>query len=131
MTDDLERFRFNVAISKLQVLTNELRSTLDAGGGGREAATSLALMLAPMAPFIAEELWREVLGNDDSVHVASWPRFDPELARLDHVTLVVQVDGKVRDRIDVEPDLGDDAARELALASPKAARAIDGREIAR
>ncbi len=58
-------------------------------------------------------------------------RFDPELARLDHVTLVVQVDGKVRDRIDVEPDLGDDAARELALASPKAARAIDGREIAR
>ena len=131
VTDDLARFRFNVAVSKLQVLTNELRSTLDAGGVGRDAATALALMLAPMAPFIAEELWREVLGNPDSVHVAAWPTFDPELARLDHVTLVVQVDGKVRDRIDVEPHLEDDACRELALASTRATRAIDGREIAR
>ena len=131
VTGDLERFRFNVAISKLQVLTNELRSTLDAGGGGPEAATSLVLLLAPMAPFIAEELWREVLGHQDSVHMAAWPTFDPELARLEHVTMVVQVDGKVRDRIDVQPGLDDEACRGLALASPKAARAIDGREIDR
>ncbi|MCI0632925.1 MAG: leucine--tRNA ligase [Actinobacteria bacterium] len=131
VTDDLERFRFNVAISKLQVLTNEMRSALDTGGGAKEAASAVAQMLAPLAPFAAEELWREVLGNPSSVHTSTWPTFDPELARLDHVTLVVQVDGKVRDRIDVEPDLGDDACRELGLASLKAARAIDGREIAR
>jgi leucyl-tRNA synthetase len=65
------------------------------------------------------------------VHLAPWPTFDVDLARLDQVTMVVQVDGKVRDRIDVQADLGDDACRELALASPKAARAIDGRQIAR
>ncbi len=131
VTEDLERFRFNVAISKLQVLTNEMRSALDAGGGARQAASALAQMLAPLAPFAAEELWREVLGNGSSVHTSSWPGFDDELARLERVTMVVQVDGKVRDRLEIEPDLGEDACRELALASANAQRAIDGREIDR
>ncbi len=129
VTGDMQRFRFNVAISKLQVLTNEMRSTLDAGGGARDAATALALLLAPLAPFAAEELWREILGNDSSVHIASWPAFDEELAREERVTLVIQVDGKVRDRIEVDADAGDDDCRELALGSERAVRAIDGREI--
>jgi leucyl-tRNA synthetase len=129
VTGDMERFRFNVAISKMQVLSNEMRTTLDAGGGAREAATALSLMLAPLAPFIAEELWREVLGNEASVHTSSWPTFDEELAREERVTLVVQVDGKVRDRIEVGPDAGEDECRELALASEKVGRALDGREI--
>jgi leucyl-tRNA synthetase len=127
VTDDMERFRFNVAISKLQVLTNEMRSALDAGGGAREAASALALMLAPLAPFAAEELWREVLGNEASVHVTSWPSFDEELAREQRVTLVVQVDGKVRDRIEVDADADEDACRELALGSGKVRDALDGR----
>ena len=101
MTEDLERFRFNTAISKLQVLSNEMRSALDAGAGAAEAATVLAQMLAPFAPFAAEELWREVLGNGSSVHVSSWPAYDPSLAAEDTVTLIVQVDGKVRDKIEV------------------------------
>ena len=129
VTDDMERFRFNVAISKLQVLTNEMRSALDAGGGAREAASALALMLAPLAPFAAEELWREVLGNDASVHVTSWPSFDEELAREERVTLVVQVDGKVRDRIEVDADADEDTCRELALGSKKVRAALDGREV--
>jgi leucyl-tRNA synthetase len=129
VTGDMERFRFNVAISKLQVLTNEIRAALDAGGGAREAATALALMLAPLAPFIAEELWREVLGHGSSVHTSSWPTFDEELAREERVTLVVQVDGKVRDRMEVDPDAGEDDCRELALASEKVRRSIDGREV--
>jgi leucyl-tRNA synthetase len=129
VTNDMERFRFNVAISKMQVLSNEIRATLDAGGGAREAATALALLLAPLAPFIAEELWREVLGNEPSVHTSPWPAFDEELAREERVTLVVQVDGKVRDRIEVAPDAGEDDCRELALASEKVARSIDGREV--
>ena len=127
VTDDMERFRFNVAISKLQVLTNEMRSALDAGGGAREAASALALMLAPLAPFAAEELWREVLGNEASVHVTSWPSFDEELAREQRVTLVVQVDGKVRDRIEVDADADEDTCRELALGSGKVRDALDGR----
>jgi leucyl-tRNA synthetase len=129
VTEDLERFRYNVAISKLQVLTNELRSALDAGGGGKESAEALTLMLAPMAPFAAEELWREVLGHPDSVHRTAWPSFDEALAREERVTLVVQVDGKVRDRIEVEAEADEARCRELAQASANAARAIDGREI--
>ena len=130
VTDDMERFRFNVAISKLQVLTNGMRSALDAGDGAREAATALVIMLAPLAPFASEELWREVLGNPTSVHLASWPSFDEALARDETVTLVVQVDGKVRDRIEVAADADEETCRELALASEKARHALDGREIA-
>jgi len=129
VTGDLERFRFNVAISKLQVLTNELRSALDAGSGGREAATALVLMLAPMSPFVTEELWREALGHGESVHLAAWPTFDPDLARQERVTLVVQVDGKVRDRIEVSADASEDRCRDLAMASAKARRATGGREV--
>jgi leucyl-tRNA synthetase len=130
VTDDMERFRFNVAISKLQVLTNGMRSALDAGDGAREAATALVIMLAPLAPFASEELWREVLGNPTSVHLASWPSFDEALARDETVTLVVQVDGKVRDRIEVAAHADEETCRELALASQKARHALDGREIA-
>ena len=83
----------------------------DADGAGRRAgalaaATVLAPMLAPFAPFAAEELWREVLGNGSSVHVSSWPTYDPSLAAEDTVTLIVQVDGKVRDKIEVPVDSG-------------------------
>jgi leucyl-tRNA synthetase len=129
VTDDMERFRFNVAISKLQVLTNGMRSALEAGDGAREAASALTQLLAPLAPFAAEELWREVLGNGSSVHTSAWPTFDDALARQERVTLVVQVDGKVRDRIEVDSDAGEEACRELALSSDKARHALDGREI--
>jgi leucyl-tRNA synthetase len=129
VTEDMERFRFNTAISKLQVLTNAMRSTLDAGAGAKEAATALVLMLAPLAPFAAEELWREVLGHPTSVHVVAWPTFDEALARDERVTMVVQVDGKVRDRIEVDADASEETCRELALSSERAIRAIDGREV--
>ncbi|TMK91027.1 MAG: leucine--tRNA ligase, partial [Actinobacteria bacterium] len=91
VTEDCERFRFNTAISKLMVLTNEMRSALDAGGGALEAARALTLMLAPFAPFAAEELWRVDLGEAASSWAASWPTFDPALVVEETVTLVVQV----------------------------------------
>jgi leucyl-tRNA synthetase len=131
VTEDLEDFRFNVAIAKLMVLTNEIRSALDAGAGAREASTALVQMIAPMAPFVAEELWRETLGNTSSVHMSSWPAFDAALAAEDSVVLVVQVDGHVRDRIDVSSDASEEQCRELALASDRALKAVDGREIRR
>jgi leucyl-tRNA synthetase len=131
VTADMERFRFNVAISKLMVLTNEMRSELDGGAGAKEAATALTLMLAPLAPFMAEELWRVVLGHDASVHREMWPTFDPALAAEDRVTLVVQVDGKVRDRIEVDSSASEVQCRELALASDRVTQALDGREVRR
>jgi leucyl-tRNA synthetase len=129
VTEDLERFRFNTAISKLMVLTNEIRSALDAGGGALGAVRALTLLLAPFAPFAAEELWRVDLGQDDSVHAAAWPGFDPALVVEETVTLVVQVDGKVRDKLEVPADIGEADALTAARSSAGARRALDGREV--
>jgi leucyl-tRNA synthetase len=134
VTSDLERFAFNVAVSKLMVLTNAVQDALEAGVGGgavREATEALVVMLAPMAPFLAEELWREPLGHHRSVHMARWPSFDERLAAEERVTLVVQVDGKVRDRIEVPAEASEEECRDLALASDRVRRALDGRSVGR
>jgi len=129
VTEDMERFRYHTAISKLQVLSNAMREALEGGAGARGAAEALVQMLAPLAPFVSEELWRVALGHPESVHVSRWPGFDPEMARQERVTLVVQVDGKVRDRVEVEADADEESCRGLALASPNARRAIGDREV--
>jgi leucyl-tRNA synthetase len=131
VTEDMERYRFNTAISKLMVLTNEIRSTLEAGGGARGAATALVQLLAPLAPFAAEELWREVIGEGSSVHVSAWPTYDPALALDETVTLVVQVNGKVRDKIEVAADISETDAEAVARSSDGVRRALDGRTIDR
>jgi leucyl-tRNA synthetase len=130
-TDQFERYRFNVAVARLMELTNEIRRALDAGQPAREASEALVRMLAPMAPFITEELWREVLGGSGSVHREAWPGFDRELAREETVTMVVQIDGKVRDRIDVDPGVSEEEAVRLARESEKARRALGDRDVAR
>jgi leucyl-tRNA synthetase len=134
VTDDLERFRFNTAISKLMVLTNGLGDALRQGRGTagelRDAAERLVLLLAPLAPFVTEELWR-VLGNTTSVHLERWPAYDPELVRTERVTCVLQVDGKVRDRIEVAADAGEEALRAAALDSAKVKAAMSGRPAVR
>ena len=129
VTSDLDRYRYNTAISKLMTLTNEMRAELDAGRGARDSAEALVQMLGPLAPFIAEELWREVLGHDESVHASGWPTFDPALSARDQVTMVVQVNGKVRDTIEVGVGVSEDEARELALASEGAQRSIGDSEV--
>jgi leucyl-tRNA synthetase len=131
VTEDMDRFRFNVAISKLQVLTNEMRNALDAGVGAIGAARTLVHLLAPFAPFVAEELWREVIGEGSSVHASAWPEYDPALVVQDTVTMVVQVDGKVRDKLEVSADIDDAAALERARASENVRRAVGDREIVR
>jgi leucyl-tRNA synthetase len=129
VTQDLERFRFNTAISKLQVLTNEMRSALDAGSGALFAARALVQMLAPFAPFAAEELWRTDLGEPGSVHISSWPSFDSGFLVEATVTLVIQVDGKVRDRLEVAAGADEATCLEVARSSQGARRAIADRKI--
>jgi leucyl-tRNA synthetase len=131
VTELYDRFRFNVAVSKLMTLTNEIRAVLDRGEPAREACTALVLMMAPLAPFITEELWRKVLGGRDSVHRQRWPAFDPDLAREDTVTLVVQVDGRVRDRLDVPAEISEEDTERLARESDNARRAIGERQVVR
>ena len=129
VTEDMDRFRFNTAISKLMVLTNEMRSTLDAGGAASGAARALTLMLAPFAPFAAEELWRVELGEGSSTWVASWPSFDPAMTVEELVTMIVQVDGKLRDKLEVPADISEKDALATARAGEGAQRSLAGREV--
>jgi leucyl-tRNA synthetase len=129
VTRDIERFRFNTAISKLMVLTNEMRAALDSRGGALGAARVLAQLLAPFAPFAAEELWRVDLGERASIHVSAWPTADPALLVQETVTMVVQVDGKVRDKVEVPADIDEARAAELARASDGVRRALGDRAV--
>ena len=84
----------------------------------RELIEALLKMLAPMTPYLAEEQWRR-LGHDTSIHFAPWPQHDPALVVQENVTMVVQVNGKVRDTLEVPADITEDRMKELALASDK------------
>jgi leucyl-tRNA synthetase len=95
-----------------------------------EGVSTLLLLLAPFAPYITEELW-ERRGGRGSVHRQSWPAFDPAMAAAKEVTLVVQIDGKVRERINAPAGISREAAEELALASEKVKAALEGRIIER
>ena len=131
VTELYEGYRFNVVVAELMKLTNQIRAALDRGESARDAGVALVLMMAPMAPFIAEELWRTVLGGRGSVHQQRWPGFDPDLAREETVTMVVQVDGRVRDRIEVPVDLPGEEAERLARESARAGRAVGDRSVVR
>ena len=129
----VESFRFNVAVAKVMELVNATRKAIDSGCGPadpavREAAEAVAVMLSLTAPYTAEDMWAR-LGHEPSVALAGWPAVDPALLVEDTVTCVVQVAGKVRDRIDVPPTIGEDDLRERALAAPGLVKALEGREI--
>ena len=129
----VESTRLNVAVARLMELVSAARRAIDSGPGAgdqavREAAESLAIMLSLFAPYTAEECW-EMLGHQPSVGRASWPAADPALLVQDTVTCVVQVDGKLRDRLEVAAAVTEDELRELALAAPGAERALAGRGI--
>ena len=131
VTRDYEAFSFNTAIARMQELVNEAHRYRGAGNGNRsilvELVEALLKMLAPIAPFIAEEQWQRY-GNEGSIHVTSWPDFDEELAAENEVTMVVQVNGKLRDTIEVPVSITEDEMRERALGSPKVRRYLDGKE---
>ena len=122
---DIEGLRMNTAIARLIELNNHL-TRLDAVP--RDAAEALVLMVAPLAPHLAEELWSR-LGHAGSLAHEPFPVADPAMLVEHTVTCVVQVAGKVRDRLEVSPDVAEDALRELALARPAVQRALAGRDV--
>ena len=132
----IETRRLNVAIARLMELTNALRKGVDAPapavGSLRDGVTALATMLGCFAPYTGEELWHR-LGHDveagDSVHASTWPTADPALLIEETVTCVVQVGGKVRDRLEVDPSIGEAELRELALGSDAVVRALNGGDV--
>jgi leucyl-tRNA synthetase len=129
----VEGTRLNVAVARLMELVSAARRAIDAGPGAadpavREASEALTIMLSLFAPYSAEECW-ELLGHEASVARAGWPAADPALLVQETVTCVVQVDGKVRDRLEVPAGIGPDELREQALAAPGVERALAGRGI--
>ena len=130
VSEDYEDFHFNTAISKLMELTNAIIRAREAGQAGgqayADAADTLLLLLAPVAPHIAEELW-ERRGHPYSVHQQPWPIADPGLAASDTIELPVQVDGKLRDRLVVTVDTPPEEIERMALASEHVQRYLAGR----
>ena len=129
----VESFRFNVAVARVMELVNVTRKAIDSGCGPadpavREAAEAVAIMLSLTAPYTAEDMWSR-LGHEPSVALAGWPTVDENLLVQESVTCVVQIAGKVKDRLEVSPDISEDALRELALASDVVTTALGDSEI--
>jgi leucyl-tRNA synthetase len=135
VTHDYENFEFNTTISALMELLNEMTRAREMGAVGtpewEEAVDIYLRMMAPAAPHVAEELWTEVFGKPYSVHTQSWPEVDQEAAQEEKITLVVQVNGKVRDRITVAVDIDEQEARNIALNSPAVQKYLEGKKTAK
>jgi leucyl-tRNA synthetase len=139
VTDDIERdFGFNTAISAIMELVNALyafeATSTDAVPGAeravllREAAETVILLLGPFCPHIAEELWAR-LGYRESVFTRRWPTADPDALRKQEVTVIVQVDGRVRGRLRVDVDLAEDRVRQLALGDERVRSWVASRRV--
>ena len=126
----VESFRFNVAVAKVMEMVNATRKAIDSGPGPadpavREAAEAVAILLSLVAPYTAEDMWAR-LGHEPSVALAGWPTVDPELVKALAVTCVVQVAGKVKARLEVDPEIGEEDLQALALSDPAIVAALDG-----
>ena len=134
VTRDLEAFHFNTAMSALMELSNAMQDYLQAGGQRNEAweevCRDLTRLLGPFAPHLAEELWQRQ-GGEGLVVFQPWPEPDPAILRRAQVTVVVQVDGRLRDRIEMPAGIDESDAQARALRSPKVERAIGGRRVQR
>jgi leucyl-tRNA synthetase len=131
----MARQRFNVAIARIMELVNATRKAMDGAAGPsdpavREAAEVITIALSLVAPYVAEEMWVR-LGHAPSVASATWPTVDPSLLVTQSVTCVVQVQGKVRGRLEVPPGISEDELRSRALSEESVVRALGDREIAK
>ncbi|MBI3912820.1 MAG: class I tRNA ligase family protein, partial [Chloroflexi bacterium] len=132
VTQDIENFKFNTMIAALMEYTNYLQKARDAGAAStpawREAMEALCLMLAPSAPHITEEMWARK-GKPYSIHQQSWPVWDAKIAAEDMFILVVQVNGKVRDRIELPAHASEADAKDAAMKSSGVQKYLAGKVV--
>jgi len=131
VSDDYERWSYNTAVAACMEFTNLLNKHVQAGASGAvldRAIDTLLLLMAPMTPHITAELWEQRHGPGAHIHTQSWPQADPALVAVATETMVVQVDGKVRDRIEVAADVAEKEMQRLALASERVQAALGGQE---
>jgi leucyl-tRNA synthetase len=129
---DMVEFKWNTAVAALMSLRNDMQEARRLGSVSeavwREAVESLLKLLAPIAPHVTEELW-SVAGNDGSIHLQSWPEADAAVAKDETVTMVIQVNGKVRDRMEVDAGISAEDAEAAALASERIATWTEGKTV--
>lgn len=127
VTEDIDSFKFNTAISQLMILANELEKEKAIE---KEIYKTFIQLLAPFAPHITEELWYS-LRNKKTIFLSCWPKYNPKLAKEEKIILIIQVNGKVRDKIEVEALISEEKAKELALSREKIKKRLVGKEIKR
>ena len=134
VTEDLSKFKFNTALAALMEMTNAMSKFWDDQNIARndwlETIEKLTLLVAPMAPHIAEEIW-QIINQEYSIHNQKWPDWDPKIAADEVFTMVVQVNGKLRDRIEVPVSINESDARTVALSSERVSTYISGKELRR
>ena len=132
VTGDLEEFRFNTMLASLMELTNYLSRVQEAKNVSdslwAEALSYLLLLLAPSAPHLAEELWVKT-GHSYSIHNQSWPEFDPELAKEEEITLPIEINGRLRDKLVVPAAITEDEAKKLVLSRERVRAYTNGKKI--
>ncbi len=132
VSEDIESFRFNTMLAALMEYTNYLTKVREAqsvdSAAWREAIDTLMLLLAPTAPHLAEELWART-GHHYSIHNQAFPTWDESLAADEEITLVIQINGKLRDRVSVPVSIGEEEARELTLSRERVQFHLKGKEI--
>ena len=129
----IESHRFNVLVARIMELVNVTRKAIDSGSGPgdpavREAVETVAILLSLVAPYTAEEMW-ERLGHQPTVARVGWPTVDPALLVEDSITAVVQIQGKLRARLEVSPDISAEDLEALAMGDPHVQRALDGKPV--
>ena len=132
ITNDFEASEFNTIISSVMELLSDMYRAREIGASGsdewKEAIEFYLLMMAPVTPHVAEELW-EIVGKPYSIHTQRWPEFDQEAAEEDLITLVIQINGKVRDRISVPAGIAKVEAESAVLSRPQVEKHIQGKKI--
>jgi leucyl-tRNA synthetase len=131
----VESFRFNVAIARIMELVNATRKAIDSGCGPsdpavREAAQAIAICLSLVAPYTAEDMW-EKLGHKPAIANAGWPVVDKSLLGVDNVIAILQVNGKIKDRIEVSPNISKDELEKLAKENPQIKSALSGLQVSK
>ncbi|MFZ2193011.1 MAG: class I tRNA ligase family protein [Candidatus Moraniibacteriota bacterium] len=126
VTEDIESFNFNTAISQMMIFINTASKFDKLPKAGME---KFLILLSPFAPHITEEIWREVLQHDKSIFSEKWPAFDIAMTKDEEAEMAVQVNGKVRDTIKLSANITEEEARKIVLASEKIKKYIDGKEI--
>ncbi len=131
VTMDFEKFKFNTAVAALMEYVNFLYSKLDKNISEEvwfKTIDILIILLAPIAPFMAEELW-EKTGHKGSIHMQSWPEWDEKLVFEEKFTLIIQVNGKLRDKVETLVGISDEEMKEIAVKSPNAQKFIKNKKI--